>query len=75
MTIIQMRNERTIFLDTKLSKQFYIDKIYSEHKINHVKVIYMKSICGKHKAQFTDVYFDYLVNTKQLIKQENEHTK
>ena len=75
MTIIQMRNERTLFFDVKFNQYFYIVQLFSEHKINHVKVIYMKSICGKFKQQFTDGFFDYLLSSKQLIERQDVNTK
>jgi hypothetical protein len=75
MTIIQKRNERTLFFDVKFNQYFFIDKIFSEHKVNHCKVIYMKSICGKFKQQFSDTYFDFLCSTNELILNYNVNTK
>jgi hypothetical protein len=68
-TFIQMRNDRTTFLDLKTNKVYRIEKIISEHNINHIRVLLMVSNDGKHKPQYSDYFFDFLLQTKQLIIQ------
>ncbi len=68
-TFIQMRNERTMFLDTKTNKKYRIEKVFSEHNTNHIRVLYLISEDGRTKAQMTDNFFNFLVETKQFIKQ------
>ncbi len=68
-TFIQMRNDRTPFLDIKTNKVYRIDKIISEHNTNHIRVLLMVSNDGKHKPQYSDYFFEFLLQTKQLIMQ------
>lgn len=66
LTLIQMREQRTLFLDKRNEKTYYINNLFSEQKVNHIRVIYLVSTDGKHKQQFSDYYFFYLLYVNQI---------
>ena len=66
LTLIQMREQRTLFLDKRTEKTYYINNLYSEHEVNHIRVIYLVSTDGKHKQQFSDYYFFHLLHLNQI---------
>jgi hypothetical protein len=65
--IKQLYLHRNVIFDTKLNKGFFIYQIFSEQKVNHCRVIYMITINGSIKQQFTEDYFIKLVMCGQLI--------
>ena len=68
LSLIKMRELKTLFFDYKLKKTYFINKLVSDCRVNHVRVIYLVSTDGTHKQQFTDFYFFSLLQ-KQQIKQ------
>jgi hypothetical protein len=65
--IKQLYLHRNVIYDTKLNKGFFIYQIFSDQKVTHCRVIYMITINGSIKQQFTEDYFIKLVMCGQLI--------
>jgi hypothetical protein len=65
--IKQLYLRANVIFDTKLHKGFFIYKIYSEQKVSHCRVIYMSSINGSIKRQYSEDFFIKLVMCGQLI--------
>jgi hypothetical protein len=66
LSLIKMRELKTMFFDCKLQKTYIINKLVSDYDVNHVRVIYLVSIDGTHKQQFTDFYFFSLLQIGQI---------
>lgn len=66
MTLNQHKTNGTTFFDKRRCLPFKIYKIFADHKVNHVRVIYMRSVDGKHKQQFTEIYFNALLLDGQI---------
>ena len=66
MSLNHYKNNGTTFFDKKLCLAFVIYKIFADHKVNHTRVIYMRSVDGKHRQQFTEGYFNKLVSTGEI---------
>lgn len=67
-TLIKKRNEAVLFYDIKTQLNYKITKLFSEHEVNHITVIYLSAVNGKHKQQFSDYYFRQLIEDKQIIE-------
>ena len=65
--IKQLHLRSNVIYDIKLNKGFIINKIYSEQVVSHCRVIYLISLNGGTKQQFTEEYFNKLVSNGQLI--------
>jgi hypothetical protein len=68
LTLIKMQELQILFFDTKNQKKYSIYNLLSEHKITHVRVIYMISTDGLHKQQFSDYYFFKLLQTGKIYQ-------
>jgi hypothetical protein len=66
LSLIKMRELKTLFFDYKLQKTYTINKLVSDYDVNHVRVIYLVSTDGTHKQQFTDFYFFSLLQIGQI---------
>jgi hypothetical protein len=66
LSLIKMRELKTLFFDYKLQKTYTITKLVSDYDVNHVRVIYLVSTDGTHKQQFTDFYFFSLLQIGQI---------
>ena len=62
----QLLESKWPILDHKTDIIYVITKIYSDQRINHCKVIYLQALKGDQKQQFTEDYFNKLVNLNQL---------
>jgi len=62
LTLIQMREQQTLFYDTVMEKTYYIKNIISEHEVNHVRVIYLISTDTTSTQSFSDFYFFQLLS-------------
>lgn len=66
LTLIQMRAQQVLFFDNKTQNTYYINNIISEHRTNHIRVIYMQQVRGGHKQQFTDYFFFKLLESGSI---------
>jgi hypothetical protein len=62
----QLLESKWPILDHKTDIIYVISKIYSDQRQSHCKVIYLQAIKGEQKQQFTEDYFNKLVNLNQL---------
>lgn len=66
LSLIKMKELRTLFFDEKLKKTYIINHLVLDYNVNHVRVIYLVSTDGTHKQQFTDYYFFSLLRLGQI---------
>ena len=67
MTFNQHKNNGTTFFDKRRCLKFIIYKIFADHVVNHTRVVYMRSVDGEHRQQFTDEYLNKLLLTGEII--------
>ena len=66
MTLLQFKNNGTLFYDEARRQTFRIYKIVSEHKVVHERVVYMVSIDKQHQQQFTATFFLKLIQSGKI---------